>query len=300
MKERDVILAHARGDNSKNILIIANRGLYANCMAKEAARFMLCTGSRSYECDCPSCRSMKNHPDITVIKAREGKQQVTVEDVSEALERTENVPALGRRRVVIVDGIDRCTEKAANLFLKVMEDKGYVSIISIAYTDTVLETIASRSAVVRLMPFDRDSFLSWAERTGVEDGDFWYIATAGCPHLAYEIKEDGAEEAFRKALPAAKKDMKMLLTSLHMFREKDRESFFTAHRGLVTALLDAFREQEIADVRSLGREVVTGNDAELAKAARRIRCLSEAIKESRKATYTAGDLLNALIFCYGE
>ena len=290
------IIRHAAEKQAKNILITGCKGLYQTKIAQKAAIKLMCLENGEDGCTCASCAKAKNHPDISLLPLP-GKKTVTVEDVEAVLGDLALLPRYGRRRVLIVDGIDTCSAQVANSLLKVMEDDANVSVIGLDYSGAALDTIRSRSAEFFLRPYGKKEFALWAENEGLLDADFWYVASSGCPEVIARIKEldegltgeDTIEYTFRRVLEGAReRNMPKILFALHMVKEKDPQSFFSLYRDLVPVLLMALRVQAVKE---------ESRDPDRAKDIQ--KALKEEIPECRRQIYTEGDLLNVLILCYG-
>ena len=290
------ILRCASGQNVKNILITGCPGLFQRELALAAAKKIICRGDGKEGCGCPSCSVAGQHPDISILEPAPGKRTITVEDAQSVKETLMLNPMYGKRRVLIVDGIDTCSAQVANCFLKVMEEDANVSVICLSYQEHVLDTIRSRSYDCFLKPYSRSEFDCWAEENDIHDTDFWFVASSGCPGIVEDISSDGGgkeplEKIFRDVLDAARRrDMKTILQSLRMMKEKDAGSFFRKYRDHVPVLIMALRRQELK----------YPDEGSPERTARNVRLLSEDIPASRGGAYTQGDFLNLLIRCYGD
>jgi DNA polymerase-3 subunit delta' len=136
-----------------------------------AAR-QLCPGGDP-EGRCDSCRRVAAglHPDLFVA-APEGVQ-IRVDRVREALAFAAGRPYESARRVAIVPHAEMLGAEAGNALLKSLEEPGtrFQWILTTTRPETLLPTVRSRCAVVRLPPRPRaERVARWRER-GVSEDD---------------------------------------------------------------------------------------------------------------------------------
>jgi DNA polymerase-3 subunit delta' len=109
-------------------------------------------------------------------------------------------PFEGRRRVFIIDDVERLSEGAANAMLKVLEEPPpHATLILIAHTaGDVMATIVSRCQSIKLRPVARDAIADWLHTQGVAaDVARTYAAwSEGLPGLAhfYATNHDAAQQ----------------------------------------------------------------------------------------------------------
>ncbi len=98
--------------------------------------------------------NLKNNPDFKVIKRREDKKDIVVEQIrKELIDDVYIVPATGDRKVYIIDDAQQLNVAAQNTLLKTLEEPPrYITIILIASNlSAFLTTILSR---VNQIPFE--------------------------------------------------------------------------------------------------------------------------------------------------
>jgi len=198
------------------------------------------------------------HPDL--LLHRGGKERIGVEVIEEISASLSLVPARAKRRVVILEGVERMSPTAQNKFLKVLEE-GNAFFILIAYGE-ILATIKSRATQVAYRPLPYQAF---HDMTG-GDEPLYYI-TGGCPQLT---DEENLHDVFAKCGDAVKgRNARALFQALQMVREKDRTSFYVTSKGEVAALF-AY----------LGKCMEEDYDKAQAAAQASIRCISTAYAEA--------------------
>lgn len=131
--------------------------------ARAFAQALLCeTGS-----ECGRCRGCLlvaggRHPDLHVIaptppeRNPKGAPVIRIDAVRELERQASLRPALGGRRVLILDGAERMTSETPQAFLKFLEEPppGTVVILVLSGVRAVPATVISRSQIVRFQPRD--------------------------------------------------------------------------------------------------------------------------------------------------
>lgn len=193
-------------------LISGPRHVGKSLLALRLAQTLNCEIAGDSPCDdCRSCRRIAkgNHPDVRVVslatqgatlKAEEAARQrdVRIETVRTWLADIHLRPYEAKRRVFILDDVERLSEGAANAMLKVLEEPPpYATIILIAHTaGDVMATIVSRCQAVKLRPVSRDVIIPWLIAQDIADSDaVMYAAwSEGLPGLAqhYAVNIDAA------------------------------------------------------------------------------------------------------------
>ncbi len=95
---------------------------------------------------CNSCQMVKvgNHPDVQVLNTE--RVQISIDEVSEFIEKSQQMPAIAKYRIMIVEDADRMSERTSNLLLKSLEEppKGTIWILCAPSEADLLPTIRSR------------------------------------------------------------------------------------------------------------------------------------------------------------
>ncbi|MFA5523204.1 MAG: DNA polymerase III subunit delta' [Tissierellales bacterium] len=128
-------------------------------LAKIFAKTLLCRKGGESPCNkCPSCKKIEsgNHPDFYMEYPDKGsfkKEQI------EGIQRTmRNIPLEAKRKIYVLDDVDKMTPQAQNSFLKALEEPPpYVVIILLATNSySLLSTITSRCQIVKFTPIERE------------------------------------------------------------------------------------------------------------------------------------------------
>jgi DNA polymerase-3 subunit delta' len=103
---------------------------------------------------CPACSAGTRgaEADLRVLAPLEGKREILIDQVREAIAELALAPMVGRVRTLIVEGVDRLRDEGANALLKTLEEPPERALLLLlsARPDAVLPTIRSRALEVRL------------------------------------------------------------------------------------------------------------------------------------------------------
>ena len=130
------------GNISHAYLFFGNSGIGKKQVALEFAKYILKTDN------------LENHPDFKLVSRMEDKKDILVEQIrKEVIDDVYIVPAVGDRKVYIIDEAETLNTASQNTLLKTLEEPPqYITIILIASNiSTLLTTILSR---VNQIPFE--------------------------------------------------------------------------------------------------------------------------------------------------
>ena len=130
------------GNISHAYLFFGNSGIGKKQVALEFAKYILKTDN------------LENHPDFKLVSRIEDKKDILVEQIrKEVIDDVYIVPAVGDRKVYIIDEAETLNTASQNTLLKTLEEPPqYITIILIASNiSTLLTTILSR---VNQIPFE--------------------------------------------------------------------------------------------------------------------------------------------------
>src|ERR1700723_3103507 len=122
----DVLHAVLRNPNflTRGIILYGVWGVGKTSVAYLLAKALMCSGKDPLGCGkCPSCglvteSGMDRHPDFIEI---DGAQKSGVEAAREVVDTTLSLPALGKRRVTVIDEAQFLSQEAWGAYLKVLE-----------------------------------------------------------------------------------------------------------------------------------------------------------------------------------
>jgi DNA polymerase-3 subunit delta' len=150
---------------------------------------------------------LATHPDFVTFAPDGPLRQISIQQMRTLKERARFQPLAGKRRVFLIDGIDRANEQAANSLLKTLEEPPpYLILVCTAENAyDLLPTIRSRSIILRLGPLAAEDMDAFARIRRLDDPALRIALAAGSPGAAASIDL----EAYRKRREA----MQALLAS---------------------------------------------------------------------------------------
>lgn len=102
--------------------------------------------------NCNSCQMIqsKNHPDVQVLNTQ--RVLISIDEVTAFIEKSIQMPAVGKYRVMVIEDADRMSERTSNLLLKSLEEppRGTIWMICAPSEADLLPTIRSRVRRVQL------------------------------------------------------------------------------------------------------------------------------------------------------
>lgn len=108
------------------------------------AAALVCPDGGCAECNACLMVRVGNHPDVQILNTE--RVQISIDEVSEFIEKSEQMPALANYRIMIVEDADRMAERTSNLLLKSLEEppKGTIWMLCAPSEADLLPTIRSR------------------------------------------------------------------------------------------------------------------------------------------------------------
>jgi len=124
---------------------------------------------------CGACRSCNkipvggdvealNHPDVILITPQGLGRIIKIDQIRDLQPIITYGPVEGRARVIIIKEADNITEAASNAFLKILEEppRDTYFFLTTSRPHKMLQTIRSRSTVIRFSPLSVDNVLDIA------------------------------------------------------------------------------------------------------------------------------------------
>jgi DNA polymerase-3 subunit delta' len=126
------------------------------------------------------------HPDFVTFTPDGPLRQITIQQMRLLRERAQFKPHRGRRRVFLIDHLERANEQAANSLLKVLEEPPEHLVI-IATTENfydLLPTIRSRSILLLMSRLPDEEMRAFAEARKLPDSETRIALARGSPGVA--------------------------------------------------------------------------------------------------------------------
>jgi DNA polymerase-3 subunit delta' len=142
------------GDGSREIhhawLFTGPPGSGRSQLALAFASALLCETDGCGTCN--SCQMIQNrsHPDVQILNTE--RVLISVDEVTEFIEKSIQMPAIGKYRIMVIEDADRMAERTSNLLLKSLEEppKGTIWMLCAPSEADLLTTIRSRVRRVQL------------------------------------------------------------------------------------------------------------------------------------------------------
>lgn len=129
------------------------------------------------------------HPDFVTFAPDGPLRVISIQQTRLLKERAQFLPHHGKRRVFLIDHVDRANDQAANSLLKTLEEPPdhLVLIMTAENAYDLLPTIRSRAVPFHFAPLGRDQMREFARTRGLEQADRRIQLAGGSPGLAVSI-----------------------------------------------------------------------------------------------------------------
>jgi len=129
------------------------------------------------------------HPDFVTFAPDGPLRQISIQQTRLLKERAQFLPHRGKRRVFLIDHVDRANEQAANSLLKTLEEPPdyLVLILTAENAYDLLPTIRSRAVPFHFAPLAREEMDAFARARGLDQAERRVMLAAGSPGLAVSL-----------------------------------------------------------------------------------------------------------------
>jgi DNA polymerase III subunit delta' len=127
-----------------------------------------------------------SHPDFMTIAPDGPLRQLTIPQMRLLKERAQFKPMQGKRRVFLIDHVDRAGDNATNSLLKILEEppEHLILIMTAENAYDLLPTIRSRSILLQLSPLPTEEMRKFAAERHLDQVERRIALSAGSPGLA--------------------------------------------------------------------------------------------------------------------
>ena len=129
------------------------------------------------------------HPDFVTFAPDGPLRQISIQQSRLLKERAPYLPHKGKRRIFLIDHVDRANEQAANSLLKTLEEppEHLVLIMTAENAYDLLPTIRSRAVPFQFAPLAREEMRAFVEARGMEEPERRVALAAGSPGVAVSL-----------------------------------------------------------------------------------------------------------------
>ncbi len=129
------------------------------------------------------------HPDFVTFAPDGPLRQITIQQARLLKERAPYLPHKGKRRVFLIDHVDRANDQAANSLLKTLEEppEHLILIMTAENAYDLLPTIRSRAVPFHFTPLSRGEMREFVSARGLDHPERRIALAAGSPGLAISI-----------------------------------------------------------------------------------------------------------------
>src|SRR5689334_10573046 len=130
-----------------------------------------------------------SHPDFVTFAPDGPLRVISIQQTRMLKERAQYLPHQGRRRIFLIDHVDRANDQAANSLLKTLEEppEHLIVIMTAENAYDLLPTIRSRSVPFQFAPLSPDEMRGFVQARGLDRGDRRIALAAGSPGVAASL-----------------------------------------------------------------------------------------------------------------
>jgi DNA polymerase-3 subunit delta' len=129
------------------------------------------------------------HPDFVTFPPDGPLRQISIPQTRLLKERAQFLPHQGKRRIFVIDHVDRANEQAANSLLKTLEEPPdhLVLIMTAENAYDLLPTIRSRAVPFYFAPLGREEMREFVRARGLDQPERRVALAAGSPGIALSL-----------------------------------------------------------------------------------------------------------------
>jgi DNA polymerase-3 subunit delta' len=129
------------------------------------------------------------HPDFVTFAPDGPLRQISIQQTRLLKERAQYLPHKGKRRVFLIDHVDRANEQAANSLLKTLEEPPdhLILIMTAENAYDLLPTIRSRAVPFHFAPLSREEMEAFVRARKLDRPERRVALAAGSPGLAVSL-----------------------------------------------------------------------------------------------------------------
>jgi len=129
------------------------------------------------------------HPDFVTFAPDGPLRQISIQQTRLLKERAQYLPNHGKRRIFVIDHVDRANDQAANSLLKTLEEPPdhLVLIMTAENAYDLLPTIRSRAVPFQFAPLGKEAMTEFVRARGLDHPERRIALAAGSPGLAISI-----------------------------------------------------------------------------------------------------------------
>lgn len=129
------------------------------------------------------------HPDFVTFAPDGPLRQISIQQTRLLKERAQFLPNQGKRRIFLIDHVDRANEQAANSLLKTLEEppEHLVLIMTAENAYDLLPTIRSRAVPFHFAPLSEEEMRAFVRARGLDQPERRVALAAGSPGIAMSL-----------------------------------------------------------------------------------------------------------------
>jgi len=129
------------------------------------------------------------HPDFVTFAPDGPLRQISIQQTRLLKQRSQFLPSRGKRRIFLIDHVDRANDQAANSLLKTLEEPPdhLLLILTAENAYDLLPTIRSRAVCFYFAPLEPEAMRAFARERGLDHAERRVRLAAGSPGLAVSL-----------------------------------------------------------------------------------------------------------------